>query len=90
MKNYLKNKDNYLKVIDLFIIKMESQESNWISEHQEIIDEYSGRWVAILKDKLVAAGNSIEEVRKILKKKDIKELPLITKIPRQDEELSIL
>ena len=69
---------------------MKSQESKWISEHQEMINKYSGRWVAILKNKLVATGDSVEEIKRVLKERHIKELPLITKIPRQDEELSIL
>lgn len=69
---------------------MQSIESRWISDHPEIINKQSGKWIAVLKDKIVAAGNSLEEIKKIVKEKGIKELPLITKIPRNDEELAIL
>lgn len=69
---------------------MESKESKWISEHQEIISKYSGKWIAVLGNKLVGTADSIEEIQKKLHQKYTKELPLITKIPRQDEEMSIL
>jgi len=69
---------------------MQSPESKWISEHSEIINKQSGKWIAVLKDKIVAVGDSITEIKNTLKEKGIKELPLITKIPRRDEEMSIL
>ena len=33
---------------------MQSPESKWISEHSEIINKQSGKWIAVLKDKIVA------------------------------------
>ena len=70
---------------------MQSTESKWISEHSDLIDKHTGKWVAVLKDKgVVASGDTIKEVKKELEKKGIKELPLITKIPREDEGMSIL
>ena len=70
---------------------MQSLESEWISKNPDMINKYTGRWVAILKDKgIIASGETIREVNKRLLKKGIKELPLITKIPRDDEEMSIL
>lgn len=69
---------------------MQSLESKWISEHPETINKQSGKWIAVLKDKIVAVGDSIVEIKNILREKGIKELPLITKIPRKDEEMSIL
>jgi len=70
---------------------MQSLESKWISEHSDIVDKYTGKWVAVLEDQgIVASGDTIKEVKKELEKKGIKELPLITKIPREDEAMSIL
>jgi len=69
---------------------MQSQESEWISQHPQIISKQSGKWIAVLKDKIIAVGDSIAEIKRTLNKKGIKELPLITKIPRKDEEMSIL
>ena len=69
---------------------MQSIESKWISKHPEKVDEYTGKWVAVLEDKgIVATGDTLKEVKKMLAKKGIKELPLITKIPREDEGMNI-
>ena len=69
---------------------MQSIESEWISRHPDIIDKYTGKWIAVLKDRVVASGDTIKEVNRELIKKGIAELPLITKVPRDDEEMSIL
>lgn len=70
---------------------MQTLESKWISKNTNIVDKYTGKWVAILEDKgVVASGDTIKEVNRELLKKGIKKLPLITKIPRDDEEMSIL
>ena len=70
---------------------MQSQESKWISKHSNIINRYTGKWVAILGNKgVIASGDTIKELTKELKNKGISELPLITKIPRDDEAMSIL
>jgi len=70
---------------------MQSIESKWISGHPEIINKYTGKWVAVLKNKgIVASGDTVKEINRLLAKKGIPELPLITKIPRDDEEMSIL
>lgn len=70
---------------------MQSLESKWISKHPNIVNKYSGKWVAVLGDKgIIASGETIKELTEELKKKGILGLPLITKIPRDDEEMSIL
>ena len=69
---------------------MQSTESKWISGHPNTIDKYTGKWIAVFKNKIIASGDTIREVKKQLEKKQIKELPLITKIPREDENMSIL
>lgn len=70
---------------------MQVLESEWISKNPDIVNKYSGKWVAVLENKgIVASGDTVKEVNKKLLKKNIKELPLITKIPRDDEEMSIL
>lgn len=67
------------------------QELEWMSSHPEEAEKYSGRWVALTKDGIVASGDSVSEVEVILKKKGIAlgEIMLM-KVPRKDEELSIL
>jgi len=67
------------------------QELEWVSSHPEEAEKYSGMWVALTKDGIVAAGDSVSEVKVILEKKGIAlgEIMLM-KVPRKDEDLSIL
>lgn len=66
------------------------RDSVWVSEHQKELAKYAGKWVAVLKNKLIATGDSINEVMQVVKEKGIKELPLVTMIPRKDEGPYIL
>jgi hypothetical protein len=67
------------------------QELEWMSAHSEEVERYSGKWVAVNERGVVAAGNSVSEVEALLKKKGIAwEKVLLTKVPRKDEEMSIL
>jgi len=61
----------------------------WISKHPEKINRYAGKWVAILHDEVIASGDSVKSVMERVKKKT-KEMPLVTKIPRKDEEMYVL
>jgi len=69
---------------------MKEKELNWISKHFEELEGYSGKWVAIVEDQIVATGDSVKEVMEIVKQKGIKELPLVTLIPSKDEETYVL
>ena len=67
------------------------QELDWMSSHPKEVERYSGKWVAVSGGGIVAAGNSVSEVEAILKKKGIAwEKVLLMKVPRKDEEMSIL
>ena len=67
------------------------QELEWMSSHPKEVERYGGKWVAVGAGGIVAAGNSVTEVEAILKKKSITwENVLLMKVPRKDEELSIL
>lgn len=50
---------------------------------------YSGKWVAIVGDKVIASGDSLKEVYKKAKEKSRGKEPLFAKIP-EDEETLIL
>ena len=69
---------------------MEDTELNWLSTHHEQIEGYAGKWIAILGDKILAIGESVESVMDKVAKLKLKELPLITKIPRKDEGTYVL
>ncbi len=69
---------------------MEDTELSWLSTHQDQVDEYAGKWIAILGDKILAIGESVESVMNKVAKLKLNELPLITKIPREDEGTYVL
>ncbi|MEM5811704.1 MAG: DUF5678 domain-containing protein [Candidatus Aenigmatarchaeota archaeon] len=61
----------------------------WISKHQKEMKKYSGKWVALTDKGLIAAGDSLSEVSEVVKKRGIKDV-MFMKIPRKDEDMSIL
>jgi len=69
---------------------MKEKELNWISTHFEELEDYWGKWVAILEDKIIATGDSVKEVMEIVNQKKIKEQPLVTLVPSKDEETYVL
>ncbi len=69
---------------------MGKKELNWLSEHSKEIEKYSGKWIAILGEQILATGDSVRSVMRDVKKKHIKGLPLVTKVPRKDEEMYVL
>ena len=73
-----------------YLIMLMSHEIEWINKHQKEVSKYIGKWVAITSSGIVASGESIKEIRVQLSEKRIEEQPLIMKIPRKDEEMSIL
>ena len=66
-------------------------ELEWLSSHPEEAEKYSGRWVAVIDKGIVASGESLSEVESSLKSKgmSLKEV-MVMKMPRKDEEMSIL
>ena len=66
-------------------------ELEWLSSHPEDTEKYSGKWIAVTNKGIIASGDSLSEVTSILKKKGIKlEDVMVMKLPREDEEMSIL
>lgn len=64
---------------------------DWMSSHSEEVEKYSGKWVAVTDNGIVASGNSLSEVRSILNEKGMKlDEVMVMKVPRKDEEMSIL
>ncbi|MBI2652265.1 hypothetical protein HYX00_02260 [Candidatus Woesearchaeota archaeon] len=66
-------------------------ELEWLSSHTKEAEKYSGKWIAVTDKGIVASSDSALEIEVLLKKKDIslKEV-MIMKVPRRDEEMSIL
>lgn len=65
-------------------------ESLWVSHNQSKLSSYAGKWIAVLKNRVVASGETVKEVIEIYKTKKLKGKPLVTKIPRPDEDMYIL
>ena len=67
------------------------QELEWLSSNPKEVEKYSGKWVALTKDGVVASGDSVSEIKVALKEKGIElDQVMLMKVPRKDEELSIL
>ena len=67
------------------------QELEWMSSHPKEVEKHSGKWVAITDKGIVASADSLSEVASSLEKRgmSLKDV-MVMKIPRKDEEMSIL
>lgn len=66
-------------------------ELEWLSSHPEEGEKYSGKWIAVTNKGIVGAGDSASEVESLLSKKGISlDSVMLMKVPRVDEEMSIL
>lgn len=66
-------------------------ELEWLSSHPEEAEKHSGKWVAITGEGVVASADSASEVEALLKKKKLSlDKVMVMKVPRKDEEMSIL
>ncbi len=69
---------------------MGKKDLEWISSHREEVEKFTGKWIAVLNGKILATGDSVSNVMEVVRGKHIKGLPLVTKVPRRDEEMYIL
>ncbi|MEK7398925.1 MAG: DUF5678 domain-containing protein [Candidatus Poribacteria bacterium] len=58
------------------------QDLEWLCKHQEITQEYRGKYVAIIDEKVAAFGESLRDVLSIAEKLD--DEPLISFIPEEE------
>ena len=69
---------------------MPSEDMMFVLDNKEKLeDEYSGKYVAIWKKKVVAVGRSVSEVYKIVRDMKVKN-PLVTYIPKEGEEALLI
>ena len=59
-------------------------EGIWVSEHQEELEPFCGKWIAVLDDAVIASGRTVSEVMEKAEKVT-SQLPLVIKVPRKDE-----
>ena len=66
-------------------------ELEWLSSHPKEVEKYSGKWIALTDEGIVASADSVTEVELQLKKKSVLlDKVMVMKVPRRDEEMSIL
>lgn len=66
------------------------QEHDWLVEHHSEAEKHAGRWIAILQGKIVAEGRSYDLAYRKAIKTHAGSTPLVTYVPRKDEELLVL
>jgi len=63
----------------------------WLTEHlDELVVQYPGKVVAIHQGKVVIVGNFEDEVYKQAREKGLEPMPLIFRVPREEDLQSIL
>lgn len=68
---------------------MTSREMKYIVENREMLErDYSGRYIAVHGERVVAAGRTIHEVYAQLETSTISN-PLVTYVPRENEVLLV-
>lgn len=61
------------------------EEHEWLAEHPEALEAYSGKWVAVVGHTIVAVANSAKEALEISGTRCQKQSPLVFQVPREDE-----
>lgn len=70
---------------------MGKEELEWLSEHQDEVERYSGKWIALeAKRGILAWGESVGEVLEAARRKHKVKSPTVFLVPRKDEEAYIL
>ncbi len=63
----------------------------WLVTHlDELVAQYPGKVVAIHKGKVVMVGNFEDEVYSQIRKKRLRPIPLVFRVPREEDLQSIL
>ena len=69
---------------------MTSNETLWIARNTQMLEKkYSGKYIAVAGNQVVASGRSVKEVFRTVDRKRI-ERPLITYVPRKGEEILLI
>ena len=65
--------------------------SRWVAKHfDELVKNYTGKYIAVYRNKLVAVGNSDKEVYAVAEKQGIEEPPLTMQVPGIEDLEAIL
>jgi len=71
-------------------LKLQSYDE-WLEEHlEELVERYAGRAVAIYDRKIIAIGDSEAEIYRIIREKELPEIPLVFRVPTEEDFQSVL
>lgn len=63
-----------------------TKDQAWIQGHfGELVKNYSGRYIAVVNEAIVASGASLKDVDAIARKRFPKVTPSILKVPKEQE-----
>ena len=63
----------------------------WLAEHlEELVAQYPGKVVAIHEDKVVIVGDLESEVYSQIRERGLEPMPLVFRVPREEDLQSIL
>lgn len=65
-------------------------EHSWVRNHTDEVEKFSGKWIAVWNEQIIAGDDDLEVVAKEAKQKYKDSKPLFIKVPREDEEVYIL
>ena len=60
-----------------------------LANREQLESEYSGKYVAVWKKKIVAVGRSVSEIYRIVRELNLTN-PLVTYIPKEGEEALLI
>jgi len=62
------------------------KDNQWIVEHfSELVGKYSGKYIAVVKEQLVAVGDSRAEVEEKARGVEPEKVPSVLRIPREED-----
>jgi hypothetical protein len=63
----------------------------WIVEHfSELVTKYSGKYVAVVNEKLVAVGDTGKEVEDKAREIEPHKIPSVLRVPREEDMACLL
>lgn len=79
------------KKADMIDPKVLAAYSRWVAKHfDDLVKNYTGRYIAVYRNKLVAVGDSYKEVYAAAVKQGIEEPPLTMQVPGPEDMEAIL
>jgi len=72
------------------IVRVVIPEMDWLGENRKRLEqEIPGKWIGIKRRELIAVGDTLDEVMRIAKSKNI-EQPFVTAVPREEYQNVII